>query len=118
VTDNNRPDFSVDRVIHEQARLAILTYLASSESRELLFTELKDALEMTAGNLSVQLRNLETAGYVQIDKDLTGRRPVTAVSLTIEGMNALRTYITKMEDIIKNLKSAEEKKNKSKAKSR
>ena len=111
MTDNNRPDFSIDRVIHEQARLAILTYLASSESRGVNFTELKDSLEMTAGNLSVQLRNLETAGYIQINKDIAGRRPVTSVSLTLEGMEALRTYITKMEGILKNLKSVEEDKN-------
>lgn len=108
MTEGNRPDFSVDRVIHEQARLAILTYLASSESKEVPFTELKDSLEMTAGNLSVQLRNLETAGYVQIDKDIAGRRPVTSVTLTIAGMDALKTYIAKMEDILKTLKSAEE----------
>lgn len=108
MTEGNRPDFSVDRVIHEQARLAILTYLASSESKEVPFTELKDSLEMTAGNLSVQLRNLETAGYVQIDKDIAGRRPLTSVTLTIAGMDALKTYIAKMEDILKTLKSAEE----------
>lgn len=105
---DKRPDYSVDRVIHEQARLAILTYLASSESREVPFTELKDALEMTAGNLSIQLRNLESAGYVQITKDIAGRRPVTSVSMTMEGMDALKDYIAKMEEILKTLKSAEE----------
>lgn len=110
MTNSKRPDFSVDRVIHEQARLAILTYLASSDSKEVNFTELKDNLEMTAGNLSVQLRNLETAGYVLINKDIAGRRPVTSVSLTIDGMDALKTYIAKMEDILKTLKSAEEEK--------
>jgi len=110
VRENSRPDFSVDRVIHEQARLAILTYLASSDSKDVPFTELKDGLDMTAGNLSIQLRNLETAGYVKISKDIAGRRPVTWVSLTIEGMEALRAYIAKMEGIIRTLKSAEEEK--------
>lgn len=104
---NRKPDFGVDKVIHEQARLAILTYLASSDIRDVLFTDLKENLEMTAGNLSVQLRNLETAGYVQIDKDITGRRPQTSVSLTFDGMDALKAYIAKMESILKTLKSVE-----------
>lgn len=107
---DDRPDFTIDRVIHEQARLAILTYLTSSDNREVPFTELKDSLEMTAGNLSIQLRNLESAGYVRITKDIAGRRPVTSVSLTMEGMDALKSYIIKMEDILKTLKSAEEEK--------
>lgn len=105
---DKRQDYSVDRVIHEQARLAILTYLASSDEKKVPFTQLKDALEMTAGNLSIQLRNLESAGYVQITKDLAGRRPLTSVSLTMEGMDALKDYIAKMEDILNTLKSAQE----------
>lgn len=107
---DKQPDFTVDRVIHEQARLAILTYLASSQQRAVPFTELKQSLDLTAGNLSVQLRNLETAGYVEIDKSIEGRKPITNVSLTIEGFNALTDYVNKMEQIIQAVKNAEVKK--------
>jgi len=107
MSDSKQPDFNVDRVIHEQARLMILTYLASTQQKAVLFTTLKQALDLTAGNLSVQLRNLETAGYVQIDKSIEGRKPVTSIRLTVQGYSALTEYITKMELIIKSVKNAE-----------
>jgi len=110
MSDTKQPDYNVDRVIHEQARLAILTYLASSQHKDVPFTELKQSLDLTAGNLSVQLRNLETAGYVVIDKSIEGRKPVTSISLTPQGYDALLEYITKMEQIIQSVKKAEVKK--------
>ncbi|MTI95071.1 MAG: ArsR family transcriptional regulator [Firmicutes bacterium] len=110
MVDQNTPDVSVNKLIHEQVRLAILTYLASSETQAVQFTELKQNLELTAGNLSVQLRKLEDAGYVQIDKTIEGRKPVTSVALTLSGLDALNVYIAKMEAIIQTLKNAEVKK--------
>lgn len=105
MTKKKQPDFPLDSVIHEQARLAILTYLAGSPQRTVTFSELKQKLELTAGNLSVQLRNLEAAAYVQIIKNIEGRRPVTRVSLTLQGFKALTEYIRRMEEIISTLKS-------------
>jgi len=105
--ETKQPDFSLDRVIHEQARLAIITYLAGSPQREVTFTELKDNLELSAGNLSVQLRNLEAAAYVQINKSIEGRKPVTRVSLTRQGFEALTEYIGRLEQILVTLKGAE-----------
>ncbi len=64
----------LDDVIHGRVRLGIVAYLASAEVAD--FTELKDLLEVTQGNLSVHLRKLEDAGYVAIDKRL--RRPQAA----------------------------------------
>ena len=104
MTEIKQPDFSLDRIIHEQARLAIITYLAGCPQREVTFTELKQKLELTAGNLSVQLRNLEAATYVQIVKSIEGRKPVTRVSLTRRGFEALNEYINRMEEIIGALK--------------
>jgi len=99
------PDFALDIVIHERARLAILTYLASSPLPSVGFTELRERLDLTAGNLSVQLRTLEQAGYVEIDKRIVGRRPVTTVSLTARGQAAVEDYVDKMDVILQKLKS-------------
>ena len=67
----------LDKVIHERARLMILTYLASSDKAETGFTEIREELGMSAGNLSVQLRTLEEAGYVKIDKRFIENKPYT-----------------------------------------
>lgn len=104
---SDTPDFSVNKIVHEQARLAILTYLSSSREKEVPFTKLRLSLDMTSGNLSVQLRNLEEAGYVKITKVIEGRKPATSVSLTLEGLNALKTYIEKMEKIIRAIKGSD-----------
>lgn len=91
----------LDKVIHERARLMILTYLAGLEGRSLAsFQEIKDALEMTSGNLSVQLKNLEQAGYIAIEKRFEDNRPVTEARLTREGQKALTQYLDEMERII------------------
>ncbi|MGE5586503.1 MAG: winged helix-turn-helix domain-containing protein [Bacillota bacterium] len=96
--------FAIDKVIHERARLLVLTYLASQTRDRVLFNELKENLELTAGNLSVQLRNLEAAGYVQIHKRIKGNKPETSVSLTAKGYEALNSYLDQMERIIRSVK--------------
>lgn len=94
----------LDKVIHERARLVILTYLASGKSGRAEFTELKEVLDFTAGNLSVQLRNLEEAGYVAIEKSFRDNKPLTEAVLTPEGDRALREYLDEMEQLIGSLK--------------
>ena len=64
----------LDEVIHGRVRLGIVAYLASAEVAD--FTELKEALQTTQGNLSVHLRKLEEAGYVEIEKSFLGRKPL------------------------------------------
>lgn len=100
-----KPDFSLDGIIHERARLAVLAYLEGSSSVRVPFTELRERLDLTAGNLSVQLRTLEQAGYVEIDKRIIGRKSMTTVSLAAQGQEALQNYIAKMEAILRSLKS-------------
>jgi len=90
----------LDRVIHERARLVLLTYLASSERAETSFTELRDKLGFTAGNLSVQLRTLEEAGYVKIDKRFVTHKPFTGVRLTVKGEKAITAYLGNLEVIV------------------
>jgi DNA-binding MarR family transcriptional regulator len=95
----------VDRIIHEPARLAILSRLASSDSSAAPFTELRDELSLSAGNLSVQLRNLEEAGYVRIVKSFRDKKPYTEVRLNAKGEKALTDYIEHMESILASLKT-------------
>lgn len=108
MNDRQQPDVAFDRLVHEPVRLAILTYLASSQESETPFTVLRDDLDLSAGNLSVQLRNLEEAGYVKVDKRISGRKPVTSVALTLKGRDALQQYVQKMEQLIRSIKAKEE----------
>jgi DNA-binding MarR family transcriptional regulator len=93
-----------DRIIHERARLLILTYLASSDVKAVPFSRLKEALDLTAGNLSIQLKTLVEAGYITMTKEFRDNKPLTRVSITSKGSTALRRYIEQMDDLIKRLK--------------
>jgi DNA-binding MarR family transcriptional regulator len=94
----------LDKVIHERARLMVLTYLASSDRVETGFTELRDELGFTAGKLSAQLKILEEAGYVRSDKRFVGNKPFTGLSLTVDGEKALSSYLNELEVIVASLK--------------
>lgn len=80
----------LDRVIHEPSRLRIISVLAAAES--LAFGEMRDLLDMTDGNLSVHLRTLEEAGYVEVDKAFVGRKPRTTARLSKKGRRAFGRY--------------------------
>lgn len=88
----------LDRVIHERLRLGIVSALASAPS--LTFTELKEFLGATDGNLSVHARRLEEAGYVSCAKGYDGRVPKTEFRLTDAGRHALRRYLDHLEALI------------------
>jgi DNA-binding MarR family transcriptional regulator len=94
----------LDKIIHERARLLILTYLASNEKKKISFNELHKNLGFTSGNLSIQLRKLKQADYVDIHKTFKENKPYTTVSITTRGYNALNSYVIAMEGIIKALK--------------
>jgi DNA-binding MarR family transcriptional regulator len=98
------PGIDLDKVVHERSRLRILTYLASSETGEIGFTELRDALGFTAGNLSVQLKTLEEAGYLEIEKRFVANKSYTGAKLTKSGQDALAAYFGEMEALIASLK--------------
>ena len=86
---NPEPFLQLDRVIHEKVRLAIMSLLAASP--QLSFTEMRDALSMTDGNLTAHMRTLQEAGYVSVTKEFQSRRPLTTYSLTAQGRKALVT---------------------------
>lgn len=90
----------VDPLVHEQARLGILSALAAGPD-SLTFGELRDALGLTDGNLSVHARKLEDAGYVACTKGYDGRIPRTEYRLTAAGRKALGKYLDHMECLIR-----------------
>jgi DNA-binding MarR family transcriptional regulator len=94
----------LDRVIHEQARLAIVTLLATVEEADFLY--LLQATELTKGNLSAHLARLEAAGYVEIEKAFRGKIPMTLARLTPEGLEALKTYRKEMTALLNLSKNA------------
>jgi DNA-binding MarR family transcriptional regulator len=91
----------IDRVVHEPARLLILSYLYVVESADFLF--LLRQTELTKGNLSSHLMTLEKSGYVNIEKKFVGKIPRTLLSLTKDGRKAFREYSQRMKKIIKSL---------------
>ena len=90
---------TLDRLIHEQMRLGILSALAVNES--LSFNDLTNLLDTTDGNLSVHARKLEEAQYVTCTKFFAGRFPKTEYRLAPAGRKALETYLDQMEALIR-----------------
>lgn len=88
----------LDRLIHERVRLGIVSALAVNGS--LTFTDLRDLLGTTDGNLSAHARRLEDAGYVVCNKSFDGRTPKTEFGLTEVGRRELNAYLDHMEAII------------------
>ena len=95
---NPEPFLQLDRVIHEKGRLAIMSMLAATPV--LSFTELRDTLTMTDGNLTTHIRTLQEAGYVSVTKSFRDNRPLTTCSLTAAGKKAFTNYINLLESII------------------
>jgi len=95
---NPEPFLQLDRVIHEKGRLAIMSMLAAT--LELSFTELRDTLAMTDGNLTTHIRTLQEAGYVSVAKTYQNNRPLTTCTLTAAGRKAFTEYINLLERIV------------------
>jgi len=89
----------LDRVIHEKARLGILTSLLTHPDG-LLFTDLKEVCALTDGNLSRHLQHLEDAGVVRIWKSFRGKRPQTLVRITPEGRQRFVEYLGVLEGVV------------------
>jgi DNA-binding MarR family transcriptional regulator len=100
---NPEPFLQLDRVIHEKGRLVIMSMLAASP--ELSFTELRDALDMTDGNLTTHIRALQETGYISVAKSYQNRRPLTTCSLTAAGRKAFTDYINLLEQIVRQNRS-------------
>jgi len=96
-----QPIADIDPLIHAPTRLKIMAYLSIVESAD--FTFLMRQTGLTRGNLSVNLRKLEEAGYVNITKEFVDRIPRTLIRLTNEGRQAIQTYRDNMQNVLNDL---------------
>jgi DNA-binding MarR family transcriptional regulator len=94
---------NLDKVIHEKGRMAIMSLLAVTS--EISFTDMRNDLGMTDGNLTTHIRHLQKAGYVGVTKSFRGKRPLTTLSLTTDGRTAFTTYIDTLEQIVQSARS-------------
>jgi DNA-binding HxlR family transcriptional regulator len=95
----------LERVIHEKARLSILSSLASNDTG-LLFNDLKALCTLTDGNLSRQLQVLQEAGFVEVWKGIKNNRPQTLCRLTDDGRKRFLDYIAVLESVVANAGAA------------
>jgi len=96
----------IDRTIHAPTRLKILAYLSVVESTD--FTFLLNQTGLTRGNLSANLRKLEDAGYISIQKEFVDRIPRTLICLTDSGREAIHEYRQNMQWVLNELLSRED----------
>ena len=88
----------LDPLIHSQLRLAIISMLVSSEKVE--FTHIQEETKAAAGNVSIQLKKLQEAGYVEIEKTFKNNYPKTMVSITQKGVKAFEDYVSNIKKYI------------------
>ena len=92
------PTNGLDDVVHQRHRLGILTITAEARAD---FGYLRDALGLTAGNLSRHLTVLEEAGLIQVEKGYEGRRPRTWVRITSAGRTALAAEVDALAELVR-----------------
>ena len=95
---NPEPFQQLDKVIHEKGRMAIMSLLAAGPDHS--FTDLRDTLSMTDGNLTTHIKTLQQAGYVAVAKSYRNSRPLTTCALTPEGRQAFSDYVSLLERIV------------------
>lgn len=89
----------LDPLLHSQLRLAVMSLLISVESAD--FVYIKEQTESTAGNLSVQIDKLYTAGYIEVTKQFEGKKPKTTCKITSKGITAFETYVKTIQQYLK-----------------
>ena len=91
----------LERVIHERARLSILSSLAA-HPQGLVFNDLKSMCALTDGNLSRQIQLLQEAGMVEVWKGTKNNRPQTLCRLSDDGRTRFLDYINELEQVVSN----------------
>lgn len=88
----------LDPLLHSQLRLAVMSILIAVDEAE--FVYLREKTNATAGNLSVQLDKLNEAGYIEIEKGFSGKKPRTACRITERGRLAMEEYVKTLREYI------------------
>ncbi|HEX3839086.1 MAG TPA: transcriptional regulator [Steroidobacteraceae bacterium] len=88
-------------IIHQSTRLRMMATLNALGAREMLeFSRLKAVLGISDGNMSTHLATLEKAGYIQISKDIVGKKPRTQIALTKEGRRAFQDHVSYLRGLL------------------
>lgn len=88
----------LDPLLHNQLRLGIMSILMNVEEAD--FVYLREKTESTAGNLSVQLDKLSTAGYIEVEKGFNGRKPRTLCRISVKGRLAFENYVEALKEYL------------------
>ncbi|MBE6290740.1 MAG: transcriptional regulator [Bacteroidaceae bacterium] len=89
----------LDPILHSELRLAVMSLLLGVEEAD--FTYIKEQTNATAGNLSVQIDKLSTAGYIEVEKKFEGKRPCTTCRITQKGVEAFDNYVETLKEYVK-----------------
>ena len=88
----------LDPLLHSQLRLAIVSMLVISEKVE--FSHIKEQTEAASGNISIQVKNLQEAGYIKVEKTFKNNYPRTMLSITDKGVKAFEDYVNDLKKYI------------------
>ena len=88
----------LDPILHSQLRLSIVSILISVD--EANFNYIKEMTQATAGNISIQIKKLQDAGYIQVEKTFKNNYPNTTLSITKKGIKAFEDYVSNLKDYI------------------
>jgi DNA-binding MarR family transcriptional regulator len=88
----------LDPLIHSQLRLAIISILVNSEKVE--FSYIKEETKAAAGNISIQIKKLQEAGYIKVEKTFKNNYPKTMLSITVKGAKAFESYVNDLKKYI------------------
>ena len=89
----------LDPLLHSQLRLSIISLLISVKTAE--FSYLVEKTGATRGNLSIQLKKLEDAGYISISKSFRGNYPLTTCRITAKGLESFEKYVDSIKDYLR-----------------
>ena len=88
----------LDPLLHSQLRLTIISLLVTSEKVD--FTHIKEETKATSGNISIQIKKLQGAGYIKVEKTFKNNYPNTMISITKKGIEAFETYVENLKKYI------------------
>lgn len=89
----------LDPLLHSELRLAVMSVLIDLEEAD--FVYLREATGATAGNLSVQIDKLTSAGYIMVEKGYKGKKPQTICRISPEGLRAFEEYVDALKTYLK-----------------
>ena len=93
-----------NRILKERSRLLIVSFLMAAETNNATFMTIQKSLNLSRGNLSIQLKTLDEAKYITITKLFKNNKPQTTIHLTNTGITSLKKYLNEMETVIESIK--------------